>query len=67
MHSMVISAIIYCLTTWSLVSSVTLKPLESLYKRTQILYKKLVHFHHCLILEKIKYASVCLKYKIKMG
>ena len=34
MYSMVISHIIYCLTTWSQASNTTLKPIESLYKRT---------------------------------
>lgn len=33
-HSMVLSHITYCLTTWSHASTTTLKPLESLYKQT---------------------------------
>ncbi len=55
----------------------TLKPLESLYKRTlKVFDKKSVHYHHCPILKKynllswenmIKYANVCLMYKIIYG
>ena len=77
MHSMVISHIIYCLTTWSQASNTTLKPIESLYKRTlKILDKKPVHFHHCPIFKKynllswenmIKDVDVCLMYKIIYG
>ncbi len=37
MFSMVISHMTFCLTTWSQVSSVTIKPLEfTLYKRTHL-------------------------------
>ncbi len=77
MYSMVISHMTFCLTTWSQASSVTLKPLESLYKRTlKVFDKKPVHYHHCPILKKhnllswenmIKYANVCLMYKIING
>ncbi len=77
MFSMVISHMTFCLTTWSQASSVTLKPLESLYKRTlKVFDKKSVHYHHCPILKKynllswenmIKYANVCLMYKIIYG
>jgi len=77
MHSMVISHITYCLTTWSHASATTLKPLQSLYKRTlKTLDKKKVLSHHCPILKKynllswdnlIKYVHVCLMYKIIHG
>jgi len=40
MNSMVISHMTFCLTTWSQASSVTLKPLESLYKRTLKVFDK---------------------------
>ncbi len=40
MFSMVISHMTFCLTTWSQASSVTLKPLESLYKRTLKVFDK---------------------------
>ncbi len=55
----------------------TLKPLECIYKRTlKVFDKKLVHYHHCPILNKynllswenmIKYANVCLMYTIVYG
>ncbi len=48
MYSMVISHIIYCLNTWSQVSSVTLKPLESLYKRK--LKKSLIRNWYIIII-----------------
>ncbi len=59
MHSMIISHITYCLTTWSQQS---LKTLD----------KKSVQFHHCSILKKynllswdnlIKYVHICLLFK----
>ncbi len=76
MYFMVIAHMTYCLTTWSQASSVTLKRLESLYKRTSKVFdKKSVHYHHCPILKKyylswenmIKYENVCLMYKIIYG
>ncbi len=55
----------------------TLKPLECIYKHTlKVFDKKLVHYHHCPILNKynllswenmIKYANVCLMYTIVYG
>ncbi len=73
MHSMIISHITYCLTTWSQASITTLKPLESLYKQSlKTLDKKSVQFHHCSILKKynllswdnlIKYVHICLLFK----
>ncbi len=73
MHSMIISHITYCLTTWSQASITTLKPLESLYKQSlKTLDKKSVQFHHCSILKKynllswdnlIKYVHICLPFK----
>ncbi len=73
MHSMIISHITYCLTTWSHASITTLKPLESLYKQSlKTLDKKSVQFHHCSILKKynllswdnlIKYVHICLLFK----
>ncbi len=52
-HSMIISHITFCLTTWSQASITTLKPLESLYKQSlKTLDKKSVQFHHCAILQK---------------
>lgn len=74
MNAMIMSHIIYCLTTWSQTSSTTLKPLESLYKQSmKTLDKKTNRFHHCHILKKqnllswdnlIKYANLCLVYKV---
>lgn len=74
MNSMVLSHITYCLTTWSQANKTTLKPLESLYKRTiKILDKKPMRYHHCNILQKhkllswenlIKYSNLCLIHKI---
>ena len=44
-HSMVLSHITYCLSTWSHGSTTTLKPLESLYKQTlKILDKQICFF-----------------------
>ncbi len=73
MHSMIISHITYCLTTWSQASITTLKPLEFLYKQSlKTLDKKSVQFHHCSILKKynllswdnlIKYVHICLLFK----
>ncbi len=58
MYSMVISHMTYCLSTWSQASSVTLKPLESLYKRTiKVFDKKSVHYHNCAILKKYNLLS----------
>ncbi|OOO00385.1 MAG: hypothetical protein ATN35_07545 [Epulopiscium sp. Nele67-Bin004] len=77
MHSMILSHITYCLTTWSQASSTALKPLFSLYKKTiKKLDKKSNDYHHCHILLKykllhlenlIKYAHLCLMYKIIHG
>ncbi len=73
-YSMIFSHIIYCLPIWSLASVTSLKPLQSLYKRTvKILDKKPSIFHHCPILQKyrllswenmVKYSNLCLVYKI---
>ncbi len=74
MYSIVISHMTYCLTTWSLASSVTLKPLESFYKCTLKVFDDNVPIsYRCPILKKynllnwenmIKYANVCLMYRI---
>ncbi len=76
-HSMIFSHIIYCLPIWSLASVTSLKPLQSLYKRTvKILDKKPSISHHCPILQKyrllswenmVKYSNLCLVYKIIHG
>ncbi len=76
-YSMIFSHIIYCLPIWSLASVTSLKPLQSLYKRTvKILDKKPSIFHHCPILQKyrllswenmVKYSNLCLVYKIIHG
>ena len=58
MHSMVISHITYCITSFSQANSTTLKPLQSLYKQTlKILDNKSLHYHHCPILLKYKLLS----------
>ncbi len=73
----IFSHIIYCLPIWSLASVTSLKPLQSLYKRTvTILDKKPSIFHHCPILQKyrllswgnmVKYSNLCLVYKMIHG
>ena len=74
MNAMIEAHLTYCLTSWSQAISSTLTPLESLYKQT--MDKKPNSFHHCNILEKshllswenlIKYANICLIYKIIHG
>lgn len=77
MHSMILSHITYCLTTWSQASNTSLKPLLSLYKKTlKVLDKKSIYYHHCHVLKKynllnfenlIIYADLCLVYKILHG
>ena len=77
MHSMILSHITYCLTTWSQASNTALKPLLSLYKKTlKVLDRKSNNYHHCHILLKykllnwenlIKYSHSCLMYKIIHG
>lgn len=77
MHSMVLSHITYCLTTFSQANATTLKPLQSLYNQTlKILDKKSIRYHHCPILVKYKllswdnltvYLNACLMYKIIRG
>lgn len=67
----------YCLTSWSQANRTTLKPLQSLYKRTlKVLNKKPKQFHHCAILRKynllswenmIKHINASLLYKIIHG
>lgn len=50
---MIFSHIEYCLTSWSLTCASTLKPLESLYKRSlKVFAKKPQSYHYCKILEK---------------
>lgn len=77
MHSMILSHMTYCLTSWSQANHTTLKPLQSLYKQTlKVLDKKPRQFHHCAILTKynllswenmIKHKNACLFYKIIHG
>ncbi len=43
-YSMIFSHIIYCLPIWSLASVTSLKPLQSLYKRTVKILDKKVFF-----------------------
>ena len=77
-NAMIISHPTYCSTSWSQESSLTLRQLESLYKQTMkpLDKKRQESLHHCNILEKyhllswenlIKYANVCLIYKIIHG
>ncbi len=76
-HSMILSHITYCLTSWFNTHDIVLKPLELLYKQAlKILDKKQFSFHHCHILntynllswENIsKFKNVCLVYKIMPG
>lgn len=77
MHSMIMSHITYCLTTWSQANKTSIKSIESLYKQTiKILDKKTLRYHHCTILQKhhllswenvIKYSNLCLIYKVLHG
>ena len=70
MHAMIMSHFTYCLTSFAQANKTALKPLETLYKRTQkVLDRKSNTYHHCLILRKykllswdnlIKYANLCL-------
>lgn len=58
MHSMILSHVTYCLPIWSHASVTSLKPLQSLYKRTvKILDKKPIVSHHCPILQKHRLLS----------
>ncbi len=53
MHAMVFSHLSYCVTVWSQVSQLTIKPVRSLYKQTlKILDKKPNRWHHCNIVQK---------------
>lgn len=53
LHCMIFSHIEYCITNWSLTNMITLKPIESLYKKAlKIFDRKPFSFHHCLILQK---------------
>ena len=75
MFSLILSHINYCLPTWAIASSMTLKPIVSLYKQAvKILDKKPRSFHHCSILRKyrllswdnlIRFKNGCLVYKIR--
>jgi len=77
MHSMIFSHITYCLPVWAQASSTSLKPLQSLYKRTVKTLDKKPHIsHHCPILQKYrllswynmaKYSNLCLIYKMIHG
>ena len=77
MHSMILSHITYCLTTWSQASNTSLKSLLSLYKKTiKVLDRKSIYYHHCHVLKKysllnfenlIIYADLCLVYNILHG
>lgn len=54
MHSMILSHITYCLTTWSQARNTSLKPLLSLYEKTiKVLDRKCIYYHHCHVLKKI--------------
>ena len=77
LHSMIISHLTYCMTSYSQACSTTLTPLESLYKQAlKILDKKPYRYHHCLILKKynllswenlMKHTNICLMYRIING
>lgn len=77
LHSMISSHLSYCLTSWSLTATTTLKPIESLHKKAlKILGKKPFSYHHCNILSQCsllsfenfkKFKSVCLMYKVLHG
>lgn len=76
-HSLILSHMTYCLTSWSNTHKSTIKPLESLYKQAlKILDKKPLSYHHCNILQKyrllswdnlLKFHHICLVYKIVHG
>lgn len=58
LHTMIFSHIDYCLTSWSLAGATTLKPVESLYKKSlKVLDKKHFSYHHCNILSKYNLLS----------
>lgn len=77
MHSMILSHIKYCLTSWTQASRTTLQPVEKLFKQAlKILDKKSNAYHHCNVLAKydflnwenmIKFADIILVYKIFHG
>ena len=73
LHSMILSHIEYCLTSWSYTFDYILKPIESLFKQAlKVLDKKPFTYHHCNILQKYKllsfdnfkrFKTACLIYK----
>ncbi len=59
MHAMVFSHLSYCVTVWSQVSQLTIKPVRSLYKQTlNMLDKKPNRWHHCNIVQKYSLLSL---------
>lgn len=77
LHSMILSHIDYCITSWSYTCDSILRSIESCFKKAlKVLDKKPLSYHHCSILDKynflnftnLKYfKSACLIYKILHG
>ena len=77
MHTMILSHITYCFTTWSQSNQTTLKPIESLYKQTLKAFdQKPNRYHHCHIVQKHNlfnfnsfkhFTDACLIFKILNG
>ena len=52
MHSMILSHLSYCATSWSQAGVTTLKPLYTLYKQVvNVFDKKPRNYHHCTIIK----------------
>ena len=73
LHSMILSHLNYCMSSWSMSGSTILKPVELLYKKA---LKTPFSYHHCNILEKYDwlsfidfstFSSICLIYKVLHG
>ncbi len=77
LHAMIFSHLSYCITSWTMVGSTTLKPVEIVFKKAlKILDKKPLSYHHCNILDKYnllsfdnfcKFSYSCLFYKTLNG
>ena len=75
--TMIMSHMLYCVTSWAAACKTTLKPIETVYKQAlKVLDKKPKTYHHCQILKKherlnwdntVKHTDAVLMYKIFHG